>query len=132
MSSMTRAESVKLVKENKYIQQILRLEPDFQHLLDLAVHLPRRYNRWQSHTALKNAGSEIVGWSAQQPELRTSAHHEAMCWAFDMLLPDETAESVYEQVWDALMNGASLNLVQTIAAMLPGEPDNDVTKEEGA
>lgn len=143
MSNITRAEAMKLVRENETIQQIVKAEPEFQRLLDLAACPTPRYNRWVSYEALKRAGRKLVGWSARHEALRTGEHYRMMCWALDMLLPNDSLNpppsNYYDRMWDELMQRARrhdsdwVSLADLVTQLLPQpqERDNDVT-EEGA
>lgn len=110
MNIITRDESMKLVRENETIQQIVSAEPEFARLLELAAHPSPRYNRWVSYEALKRMGRTLVGWSARHEQLRTGEHHRAMCWALDLLLPDDTINpppsEYYDRMWQDLLERA--------------------------
>jgi hypothetical protein len=142
-NALTREEVYALVRENETIQQIVAAEPEFQRLLDLAASPTPRYNRWVSYEALKRAGRNLVGWSARHKALRTGEHYQVMCWALDMLLPNDSLNpppsDYYDRMWDELMqrsrrhNSDWVSLGELVTQWLPQpkEHDNDVI-EEGA
>ena len=87
----TALERYERVLQNDHIQKIIEVEPDFKHILDQATVTGGMEMKWKRYDMLKHEGEKLVGWKCSNPVLSSHVYHEALTWALDQLLPDESA-----------------------------------------
>lgn len=87
----TALERYERVLQHDHIQKIIEIEPDFKQILDQATVTGGMEMKWQRYDMLKHEGEKLVGWKCNNPALSSHVYHEALTWALDQLLPDESA-----------------------------------------
>jgi hypothetical protein len=76
-----------LLSSNGRLKDVVEVEPRLLNVLYMATS-PESYNRWYSYEKCKRLLDPLVGYGAEQKELRTSKHYQMLIIAIDTLLPD--------------------------------------------
>ncbi len=90
----TALERYERVLQHDHIQKIIEVEPDFKQILDQATVTGGMEMKWTRYDMLKHEGEKLVGWKSRNAALSSHIYHEALTWALDQLLPDESAFDV--------------------------------------
>jgi hypothetical protein len=85
VSSLDRVQA--LLVSNERLSKVVEAEPRLLNVLYMATS-PESYNRWYSYEKCKRLLDPLVGYGAEQKELRTSKHYQMLIIAIDTLLPD--------------------------------------------
>jgi hypothetical protein len=88
----TREQLLLDIQERPLITEILTVEPEIASIFHIAATFEDVQDRWHAYEALKQIIRLFVGHDAEQEQLRTTQHYDAMIDAVDALLPVESVE----------------------------------------
>ncbi len=130
MRKWTKKNAVERMKGNALLQQAMQIEPRLSPILDEAElqTYDREYNRLHRYFGLRNRAYKLVGWSADNPSLRTQEFYSAVINTIDDLLPPDSVDLIHSGVYlvksgNRYKIGQSSNCYERIKSIELGLPD---------
>lgn len=92
MIEPAKQQAIAHIQENWLLAQVYELEKErLEQIVDLALMVESPDSHWQEYERLKEMASRFVGFDANHPKLKTTAHYEVMVNFIDWLLPESEA-----------------------------------------
>lgn len=92
MIEPARQQAMQHIQENRRLAEVYELERErLEQIVDLALMVENPASHWREYERLKRMASRFVGFDANHPELKTTAHYEVLLAFIDWLLPESEA-----------------------------------------
>jgi hypothetical protein len=91
MTKWTKKSAISRMNSNPLLQEVLQIEPRLKPIIEEAKRQRnvRGYDRIKKHIELRNRAIQLVGWDAENEQLRSSKFYDVVVKTIDDLLPPD-------------------------------------------